>query len=93
MIYNNGIWVECPPPSHPKSNVNLSVALNGYKRMSKQALPATRRRTAEVLQTQTDSGCQACCMGIKQMHVIGLQKSDLIEPRLSLKTANTTGTN
>ena len=60
MIHNNGTWVECPPPSHPKLNVTLSVAVDGYKRISKQAPPATRRRTAEV-QALADSGCQACC--------------------------------
>ena len=30
-------------------------------------------------------------MGIRQMHVIGLQKSDLIKPRLSLKATKTRG--
>ena len=56
MIHNNGTWVECPPPSHPKLNVTLSVAVDGYKRISKQAPPATRRGTAEV-QALADSGC------------------------------------
>ena len=45
MIHNNGTWVECPPPSHPKLNVTLSVPVEGYKKISKQAPPATRRRT------------------------------------------------
>ena len=75
MIHNNGTWVECPPSSHLKLNVNLLVAVVGYKRISKQALPATSRCTAEV-QALADSGCQACCMGIRQMHAIGLQKLD-----------------
>ena len=43
------------------------------------------------MQALADSGCQACCMGIRQMHAIGLQKSDLIQPRISLKAANITG--
>ena len=66
------------------------MAVDGYKRISKQAPPATRRRTAEV-QALADSGCQACCMGVRQMNAMGLQKSDLIKPKLSLKAANTTG--
>ena len=48
VIHNNGTRLECPPPSHPKLNVTLSVAVNVNKRISKQAPPATRRRTAEV---------------------------------------------
>ena len=90
MVHSNGAWVECSPPSHPKLNVTLSVAVDGYKRISKQAPPATRRRTAEV-NALADSGCQACCMGVRQMNALGLQMSDLIKPTLTLKAANTTG--
>ena len=90
MVHSNGAWVECSPPSHPKLNVTLSVAVDGYKRISKQAPPATRRRTAEV-NALADSGCQACCMGVRQMNALGLQMSDLIKPKLMLKAANTTG--
>ena len=57
MIHNYGTGIECLPPSHPKLNVNLSVAVDGYKRISKQAIPATRRRTADV-QALADSVCQ-----------------------------------
>ena len=28
MIHKNGAWVECPPPSHPKLNVSLSVTID-----------------------------------------------------------------
>ena len=45
MIHNNGTGVECQTPSHPKLNVTLSVAVDGYKKISKQAPPFTRRRT------------------------------------------------
>ena len=90
MIHTKRTWVECPPPIYPKINVTLSVAVDGYKRISKQAPPATRRRTAEA-QALADSGCQACCMGIRQIHAMGLQKSDLIKPKLSLRASNTTG--
>jgi len=66
------------------------VAVDGYKRIRKQAPPATRRCTAEV-QVLADSGYQACRRGVRQMNAMGLQKSDLIEPKLSLKAANTSG--
>ena len=44
------------------------------------------------MQALADSGCQACCMGVRQMNAMGLQKSDPIKPKLALKAANTIGT-
>jgi len=41
MIHSNGIWINCPPPNHPKLNVDLSVAVDWDKRISKQAPPVT----------------------------------------------------
>jgi len=43
------------------------------------------------VQALADSDCQACCMGVRQINAMGLQKSDLIKPKLSLRAANTTG--
>ena len=55
MINSKGTWINCSSPSHPKLNVYFSVAVDGYKRINKQAPPAMRRRTAEV-QDLADSG-------------------------------------
>ena len=41
----------------------------------------------------TDTGCQACCMGVTQLHTLGLTKNDLLAPILNLRAANTSGIN
>ena len=38
-----------------------------------------------------DTGCQACCMGVTQMHALGLTRNDLLAPILNLRAANTSG--
>ena len=38
-----------------------------------------------------DTGCQACCMGVTQMHALGLTRNDLLAPILKLRAANTSG--
>ena len=38
-----------------------------------------------------DTGCQACCMGPRQLYKLGVTETDLLEPLLSLNAANKTG--
>ena len=40
-----------------------------------------------------DTGCQACCMGPRQLYKLGMTKTDLLEPLLGLSAANKTGIN
>ena len=40
-----------------------------------------------------DTGCQACCMCITQLHTLGLTRNDLLAPILNLRAANTSGIN
>ena len=49
MIHNYRTWVECPPPSHPQLNVTLSVAVDGYKRISSRGASVGRFRLSGVL--------------------------------------------
>ena len=40
-----------------------------------------------------DTGCQACCMGLTQLHALGLTRRDLLLPIFNLKAANASGIN
>ena len=57
MIHNNGTWVECPPPSHPQLNVTLSVAVDGYKRISSRFASVGRFRLSGVLYGSKTDEC------------------------------------
>ena len=43
------------------------------------------------LKTLADTGCQACRMGLAQLHSLGLNSSHLLVPELNLRAANATG--
>ena len=40
-----------------------------------------------------DTGCQTCCMGVTQLHALGLTRNDLLTLVLNLRAANTSGIN
>ena len=92
MVYEDLKWIKKAPSSHPLLTVGVEVAVSGYRELGLPPLPATRRRSADIT-ALPDTGCQATCMGLKQLNLLGLSKNDLFTPELNLKTANATGIN
>ena len=90
MLFDQLRWIKKSPPSHPMLTVGVSVATDGYKEVGAMVPPATRRRSAD-MKALADTGCQACCIGERQLNKLGLIKGDLLQPVLSLKAANATG--
>ena len=83
-------WVKEPPPPQPNLKLEVSTSVSGYQAVFLKPPPATRRRTADT-QAMADTGCQAVCMGLPQLHSLGLNVKDLITPAINLKAANETG--
>ena len=91
MLYVQLHWIKIfHQPSHQMLTVEGSVATDGYKEVGAIIPPATRRRSADI-EALADTGCQACCIGERQLNKLGLIKGDLLQPVLSLKAANATG--
>ena len=90
MLYEQLRWVKKSPPRHPTCTLSVTVSVKGYQDNNFTPPPATRRRDTNMT-ALTDSGCQACCMGVTQLHALGLSGRDLLQPILSLKAANTSG--
>ena len=90
MLFEHLKWIKKQPPSHPMLPVELSVATDGYKEVGAIVPPATRRRTADI-RALADTGCQACCIGERQLNKLGLVAADLLQPALNLRAANATG--
>ena len=90
MLYDHLRWVKQQPSSHPMINVEVSIAVDGYKEVGAIVPPATRRRTADI-RALADTGCQACCIGERQLNKLGLIKTDLLQPALNLRAANASG--
>ena len=92
MLYDQLRWIKNNPPSHPTISLSVTVSVNGYQENNLRPPPATRRRNAD-LNCLADTGCQACCMGLTQLHALGLTRKDLLLPVLNLKAANSSGIN
>ena len=92
MLYEQLQWVKKSPSRHPTCTLCVTVSVKGYQENHFTPPPATRRRNYDMT-ALSDSGCQACCMGLTQLHALGLTKRDLLQPILSLKAANTSGIN
>ena len=92
MLYDQLKWVEHNPPRHPTINLSVTVSVNGYQENNFRPPPATRRRDTD-MRCLADTGCQACCMGLTQLHALGLTRNDLLPPVLNLRAANTSGIN
>ena len=90
MVYVEDKWVCSSPSTHPTVVVEVSVAADGYYEAGCKPPPATKRRTAD-MEGLADTGCQACCMGLKQVHQLGITVEDLLAPTLNLRAANSTG--
>ena len=92
MLYEQLQWVNKCPPRHPTCTLSVTVSVKGYQKNNYIPPPGTRRRNTDMT-ALSDSGCQACCMGLTQLHALGLTRRDLLQPLLSLKAANTSGIN
>ena len=92
MLYDQLKWVKQNPPRHPTINLSVTVSVCGYQENGYRPPPATRRRDTDMC-CLADTGCQACCMGLTQLHALGLTRNDLLLPVLNLRAANTTGIN
>ena len=92
MLYDQLKWVTQNPPRHPTINLNVTVSVCGYQENNYRPPPATRRRDTDMC-CLADTGCQACCMGLTQLHALGLTRNDLLPPVLNLRAANTSGIN
>ena len=90
MLYEQLQWVQRSPPGHPTCVLSLTVSTKGYNDNGFRPPPATRRRNADMT-CMADTGCQACCMGPRQLYKLGMTEADLLEPILSLSAANKTG--
>ena len=90
MIYDVGRWVKGSPRNHRTIRIEVSIAADRYHTMKATPPPAVRRRTAD-MNTVADTCCQVCCMGLRQMNMLGVTENDLPLPTLCLKAANSTG--
>ena len=90
MLYEQLRWITKAPPQHPTCSFSVAVSNKGYRDNNFKPPPVTRRRESN-MSALADTGCQACCMGPRQMHALGLSQVDLIEPVLNLKAAISTG--
>ena len=70
MLYEQLQWMKKCPPRHPTCTLCLTVSIKGYQENNYTPPPATRRRNTDMT-ALCDSGCQACCMGLTQLHAHG----------------------
>ena len=92
MLYDQLKWIKQHPPKHSTISLSVTVSVDGYQKNNFKPPPATRRRDTDMC-SLADTGCQACCMWITQLHTLGLTRNDLLAPILNLRAANTSGIN
>ena len=90
MLHEQLNWVTRSPPEHPTCMLTVETSPDSY-RSNGFTPPSAYKRRSTNLESMADTGCQACCMGRRQMQALGLSESDLITPTLNLKAANSTG--
>ena len=90
MLYDQLKWAKQAPQKHPTCSLTITVSVRGYQNNGYKPPPVTRRRQTN-MSVLADTGCQACCMGPTQLHSLGMSESDLLEPVLNLRAANTSG--
>ena len=64
MLYGQLRWIKKNPPSHPLINLSVILSVNGCQENDFKPPQATRRRATD-MSCLADTGCQACCMGMK----------------------------
>ena len=92
MLYDQLKWIKQNPPKQPTVSLSVTLSVDGYRKNNFKPLPATGRRDTDMC-SLADTGCQACCMGVTQLHTLGLTRNDLLAPVLNLRAANTSGIN
>ena len=70
----------------------VEVSAESFRANDLKPTSAYKRGDANVT-ALTDTGCQAVCMGMTQLHSLGLSVTDLLTLALNFKAANSTGIN
>ena len=87
MLHDQLRWTLSHPPPQPFIKLQVRVDTKAYKYHNFKPPSSYRHRSAE-MPVLADSGCQASCMGPRELNKLGLTEKDLLEVEMKLNGAN-----
>ena len=87
MLHDQLQWTLSHPPPQPFINLQVRVDTKAYRYHNWKPPSPYRHRSTEI-PVLADSGCQACCMGPRELNKLGLNEKDLLEVEMKLNGAN-----
>ena len=87
MLHDQLRWTLSHPPPQPFIKLQVRVDTKAYKYHNFKPPSPYRHRSAE-MPVLADSGCQASCMGPRELNKLGLTEKDLLEVEMKLNGAN-----
>ena len=87
MLYEELKWTISHPPPQPFIKLQVRVDTKSFKEQNFKPPSAYRHRSTE-MPVLADTGCQACCMGPRELSKLGLIENDLIPVEMKLGGAN-----
>ena len=87
MLYDELKWATSHPPPQPFIKLQVRVDTKAFKNHNLKPPSAYRHRSTE-MPVLADSGCQACCMGPRELAKLGLLVNDLIQVEMKLGGTN-----
>ena len=77
MLYDQLKWTISHPPPQPFVKLQVRVDTKAFKYHNFKPPSPYKHRSIEI-PVLADSGCQACCMGPRELAKLGLSEDDLI---------------
>ena len=87
MLYSQLKWTISHPPPQPFIKLQVRVDTEAFRSNNFKPPSPYRHRSTE-MPVLADSGCQACCMGPRELSKLGLNEKDLIPVEMKLGGAN-----
>ena len=87
MLYEEVKWTIAHPPLQPYIKLQIRVDTKAFRDHNLKPPSAYRHRSTDI-PVLADTGCQACCMGPKELSKLGLLVNDLIPVEMKLGGAN-----
>ena len=87
MLHDQLKWTLAQPPPQPFIKLQVRVDTKAYKYHSFKPPSPYRHRSTEI-PVLADLGCQACCMGPRELSKLGLMENDLLQVEMKLNGAN-----
>ena len=87
MLHDQLRWTLSHPPPQPFIKLQVRVDTKAY-RFHNYKPPSPYRHRSTEMPVLADSGCQASCMGPRELNKLGLTEKDLLEVEMKLNGAN-----